>query len=101
MTIKKIIIGGFIALVLVFAILIVKLVKDDKENWVMQKSTHSKIMDIYGGDSSRTKLQMMELSDGQKFKIPQNLMGKLSVGDSVFKEKGQGFYSLKSMQIKK
>ena len=97
---KKIIIGGFIVLVLVFAVFIVKLVKDDKENWVTQKSTHSKIIDIYGGDSSRTKLQMMELSDGQKFKIPQNLMGKLSIGDSVFKEKGQSFYRFKPMQVK-
>jgi hypothetical protein len=100
MTIKKIIIGGFIALVLVFAALIVKLVKDDTENWTTQISTHSKIMGIYGGDSSRTKLQMMELSDGQKFKIPQNLMGKVSVGDSVFKEKGQNFYRFKPVQTK-
>ncbi len=97
---KKILIGSFIALALVVAALIVKLVKDDKENWVMQKSTCSKIMGIYGGDSSRTKLQMMELSDGQTFKIPQNLRGKLSVGDSVFKEKGQCFYRFKPMQSK-
>jgi hypothetical protein len=100
MTIQRIMIGGFLVLLLVFAALIFKLVTDDKKNWVTEKSTHSKIMDIYGGDSSRTKLQMMELSDGQKFKIPQNLMGKVSVGDSVFKEKGQNFYRFKPVQTK-
>ena len=96
---KKILVGGFIALTLVVAALIFKLIKDDKENWITQKSTHSKIIDIYGGDSSRTKLQMMALSDSQKFKIPQNLIGKLSIGDSVFKEKGQNFYRFKSVKM--
>ena len=95
MTIKKIMIGGFIAFALVFAALIAQFVSDDKENGTTQKSTHSKIVDIYGGDKRRLNLQIMALSHSQTFTIPQNLVGKLSIGDSVFKEKGQRFYRSK------
>lgn len=86
------------ALVLVFAALIVKLVTDDKENWITQKSTHSKIVDIYGQNKGKLNHQIMELSDSQTFTIPQNLVGKLSIGDSVFKEKGEKFYRFKRMK---
>lgn len=98
MNIGRIIIGGFLVLVLVFAALIFKLNSDNKKNWIAQKATHSKIVDIYGQNKGKLNHQIMELSDSQTFTIPQNLVGKLRIGDSVFKEKGQDFYRFKPMK---
>jgi hypothetical protein len=95
---KKIIIGGFVVLALVFAALIVKLVTDDKQNWIAEKATHSAIVSMYGRYKEGSNFRTMELSDGQTFTIPQNLLGKLSVGDSVFKEREQSFYRFKIMK---
>jgi hypothetical protein len=98
MTFPKIAIGGFALLTLVFAALIFKLNFDDKRNWIANKAARAKIVDIYGGYKGKPNHQIMELSDGQHFTVPQNLLGKLSVGDSVFKEKGQNFYRFKLMK---
>lgn len=98
MTIQGKIICGFVVLALVFTALIVKLVTDDKNNWIANKATHAKIIDIYGGYKGKPNYQIMELSDSQRFTIPQNLVGKLSIGDSVFKERGQSFYRFKLMK---
>jgi hypothetical protein len=94
MTIQRIMIGGFLVLALAFAILIFKLLKQDKNEW-MAKSTQSKVVEIYEGYKGKPNYQIMKLSDDQRFTIPQFMLGKLRIGDSVFKEKGSDFYRFK------
>ena len=88
MTIKKIMIGGFIAFALVFAALIAQFVSDDKENWTTQKSTHSKIVDIYGGDKGRLNLQIMALSDSQTLPFPKIWLVNWALATAFLKKKG-------------
>ena len=98
MNTRRVIIVSFAVLVLIFAAFIFKLVTDDRRIWTDEKEAHAAITKLYGRYKEGTDFRVMELSDGQNFTIPQNLLGKLSIGDSVFKEKGQHFYRFKSMK---
>lgn len=98
MAIENKIILGFFILILVFIGVTFKIAKKDEVNWVANTATYSKVVDIYGGYKGKPRYQIMQLSDSQRLTIPENVLGKLSIGDSVFKEKGDEFYRFKLMK---
>jgi hypothetical protein len=100
MKIQKILIGGFIFIAIIFAIFILKLAYDGKKDWVENTAIQSKIVDIYQGDKGKPNYQIMKLESNQSFAIPKNMLSKLQIGDSVFKNKKDDFYTFKLLKNK-
>jgi hypothetical protein len=98
MNIQKILIGGFVFIAIIFTILILKLAYNGKKEWVENTEIQSKIVDIYQGDKGKPNYQIMKLESKQTFTIPKIMLGKLTIGDSVFKHKGDNFYMFKLLK---
>jgi hypothetical protein len=98
MNIQKILIGGFVFIAIIFTILILKLAYNGKKDWVENTAIHSKIVDIYQGDKGKPNYQIMKLESNQSFAIPKIMLGKLTIGDSVLKNKNDNFYMFKLLK---
>jgi hypothetical protein len=80
-------------MVTIFACFIMfKLAYQSKSNWVQHKMTNSTIVEIYGGYKGKPNYQIMKLADSQTFTIPNEMLYKIKVGDSVQKQKDSNFY---------
>lgn len=89
---QRVILILFIIAALVFGYFIIKLADDSKNNWIKNKSTNSKVINMYNGYKGKPNYQVMLLADSQRFTIPKGLLNKLQIGDSVFKQKDSNFY---------
>lgn len=96
MKIKRILIVIFASLTVAFVFFIMKLMQNDEQEWVTNVVIQSEIDTIYQGYKGKPDYQIMLLKSGQSFAIPSKVLHKLSIGDSVFKNKGENFYRFKS-----
>jgi hypothetical protein len=92
----------FITIVIIATYTMFRLANESKDNWIHNKYTNSTIVEIYGGYNGKPNYQIMKLADSQTFAIPNVMLYKIKVGDSVHKQKDSSFYvfTLKNIKAK-
>jgi hypothetical protein len=96
----RIIIGLFVALALVGVGIIIQLANTDKEAF-LPKEIKSTVILIRQGYKGKPNYKIMELQSGQSFTVPESMLYVLEIGDSVYKNKGEDFYTFISSKTKK
>ncbi len=76
-----------------FYLLIKSLGSDEKENIVQQINVKSTVADITF-DPHKPYFKYMTLGDGQYLPMPEAMNATLQVGDSLYKNKGENFYTV-------
>lgn len=83
----------FISIATVFFVAIKNMASGEKERVIKNISLQTIVVEIYM-DPHKQYFKNMILDDGQVLPMPEAMNGILQVGDSIYKIRGQSFYTI-------
>jgi len=83
----------FIAFAAVFFLVIKNMSAGEKESIVNNISLKNTVVEIIT-DTHKQYFKDMRLDDGQILPMPETMNGVLQIGDSIYKKKGESFYTV-------
>ena len=91
----------FFGLVFVgFWLLIKKISTSEKDNIIQSVSLKSKVVDIYN-QPRKAYFKEMKFDNGSSLPMPEEMNGIIKIGDSIYKNKGDDFYTVVDSTTKK
>ena len=97
---NKFIIGVIIIFMLFFGVMVSKL-NNSNTNTILNEEGNGKIKLIREAMEGRqVNYKILELENGDTFKISNSLVETVHVGDSVYKNKGETFYNIVNSKTK-
>ncbi|WP_375561763.1 hypothetical protein ACE193_04210 [Bernardetia sp. OM2101] len=96
----KVIIGVIVLFMLIFGIMVSKL-DNSHQDTILNQEGNGKVKLIREAKEGRkVTYKIIELENGNTFKISNSLVQTVHVGDSVYKHKGEGFYTIINSETK-
>jgi len=89
----------FISIGVVFYLLIKNMATGEKESIIDNVSLNNTVVEIFTNSHSQY-FKDMKLDDGQILPMNEVMNGVLQVGDSIYKTKGEKFYTVVNSKIK-
>lgn len=77
-----------------FFLFIKKLGSEQKTNIIKTFSLQNRVTDIYVSDKRKPYFKEMKFDDGKSLPMPEKMNGILQIGDSIYKNKGEDFYTV-------
>ncbi len=96
----KVIVGVIVLFMLIFGIMVSKLDKSNTESILNQEGNGTIKLIREAREGRKVSYQIIELENGDTFKINNSLTEKIHVGDSVYKKKGELFYTVVDAKTK-
>jgi cAMP phosphodiesterase len=93
---REVLVIALLLIVIFYAIKIINYSKRNHIDWVKNKTLKHSVLDIYQGYKGKPNYKIMLLSDSQRLTVPEAMLYKLAIGDSVFKQKDSSFYIFKN-----
>lgn len=96
----KFIVGVLVFFMIIFGVMIAKL-NTSNTNTILNEEGNGKIKRIREAQEGRqVTYKILELENGNTFKISNSLVETVHVGDSVYKNKGEEFYTIVDSKTK-
>jgi len=96
----RIIVGVIVLFIIIFGFMVSKL-NNSHTDTILNEEGNGKIKLIREADEGRqVTYKILELENGNTFKISNSLVETVHVGDSIYKNKGEDFYTIVNTETK-
>jgi hypothetical protein len=95
----RVLVVSFVLVASVAVFVVIQILREEKRAFINGFNTRGVVIEVYMPDNTMGDYKIMKLSDGKSLTVPDEMLRKVKVGDSVIKLINQPYLTWKSNNV--